>query len=148
MNTYQGAFAQKLRPLHAESWTAWRLGERQSYPIELDAPASLDDALTQAVAHCSDRGETLAILYSHAGLRKNTLWLYAVKRSTKKGTWRAAYDGGRKVFVGKLEPKLICETAMASFAPVEAFDALRDNPTGVDPALIDLPSAPRQGEGE
>lgn len=131
-------FDAAVQSLHAESWQAWKLGERESDAITLDAPATLDEAVRQAIARgCWQPRDTLAVLYNHAGLRKNTLWLFTVKRSTKHGTWRDATDGGRKVFVGRMEPHLICETAVEAFAPVLRFDAFRDDPVGRDLTLVE-----------
>lgn len=135
-------FAAKVAPLNAESWQAWRLGERESLPIPLHAPATLNEAMAQALSATGwNAGDTLAVQYSHAGLRKFTLWQFTIRRSTRNGTWRAATDGGRRVFVGNLEPKLICETALASaFAPVLRFDAFRDDAVGRDLTLVDARS--------
>jgi hypothetical protein len=124
--------------LNAEQWNAWRLGERESDAATLDAPATLDDAVRQALTSlCLHRGDTLAVLYTHAGRNKRTLWLYAIKQSTKRYHWRAATDGGRQVKVYALEPVLICETAMASFEPVLRFDAFRDDAVGRDLTLVE-----------
>jgi hypothetical protein len=121
----------------AETWAAWRLGERESLPIDLGQPETLDDALMAAMGRVTDSGQVIAIQRSHAGRGKHTLWQFRVTRSTKKGTWRAATDGGRPVFVGKLEPKLLCEVALAApFAPVLPFDAFRDDPVGNDPQIV------------
>lgn len=145
MNAITGAFTAKLRPLQAECWQAWSLGERDSLPIALDAPDGLDEAVMQAVAHCQPGG-TLAVQYAHAGRRSHALWLFAVKRSSKVGMWRESTNGGRKVFVGRLEPKLICQSALAApFAPVEAFDAFRDDPVGRDLTLVE---ARKRREGQ
>jgi hypothetical protein len=134
-------FAAAVTTLRAETWTAWRLGERESLPIDLGQPETLDDALLAAMGRVTDSGQIVAIQHSHAGRRQHTLWQFRVTRSTKKGTWRPAYDGGRPVFVGKLEPKLLCEVAMAApFAPVEPFDAFRDDPVGVDRSVVEVRS--------
>lgn len=53
---------------------------------------------------------------------------YTVKKSTKRGVWREAYNGGRKVFVGNLELVRIGEMTMDAFEPRRPFDALRDSP--------------------
>lgn len=133
-----GAFEHKLRPVNAESWQAWTLGERESLPIALDAPEGLDEAVMQAVARCKP-GDVLAVQYSHAGRRSHTLWQFAIRRSSKVGIWRDATDGGRRVFVGRLEPKLVCQTALAApLQPVLRFDALRDDPVGVDRSLVEV----------
>jgi hypothetical protein len=130
-------FDAAVTTLRAETWTAWRLGERESYPLDLGQPETLDDALMAAMGRATDAGQIVAIQRSHAGSRKHTLWQFKTSRSTKKGTWRDAYDGGRRVFVGKLEAKLIVgPVALAApFAPVEPADVLAD-PVGRDLQLI------------
>jgi hypothetical protein len=134
-------FAAAVTTLRAETWSAWRLGERESLPIDLGQPETLDDALLAAMGRVTDSGQIVAIQHSHAGRRQHTLWQFRVTRSTKKGTWRAATDGGRPVFVGKLEAKLLCEVALAApFAPVEPFDAFRDDPVGVDRDVVEVRS--------
>lgn len=142
MNADQATLAQfaaaveSLQPV--ETWQAWKLGERESLPIDLDA-ATLDEAVSQALSATSwHSGDILAVQHSHAGTGKFTLWQFAVKKSTRNGHWREALDGGRPVFVGRMEPKLLCQTALAvSFAPVEPFDAFRDDPVGIDRALVE-----------
>lgn len=62
---------------------------------------------------------------------------YMVKRSTKNGQWRAAYDGGRKVFEGNLELKEVGELIVDDFAPSRLFDAIKDDASGVDCTLIE-----------
>jgi hypothetical protein len=131
-------FAAAVTTLRAETWTAWRLGERESLPIDLGQPETLDDALMAAMGRVTDSGQVIAIQRSHAGRRQHTLWQFRVTRSGRKGTWRPAYDGGRPVFVGKLEPKLLCKTALAApFEPVRPFDAFRDDPVGVDRSVVE-----------
>lgn len=122
----------------AESWQAWKLGERESYPITPICD-TLDQATQQALrALCWQPGDTLAIQHSHAGRNIHTLWLFTVKQSTKVGIWRESTNGGRKVFVGKLLAKPICQTALAEpFAPVRPFDAFRDDPVGRDLTLVE-----------
>lgn len=56
------------------------------------------------------------------------VWFYTVKKSTKRGRWRAAHDGGRKVFEGNLELVKVGEMTFDAFAPRRPFDALRDSP--------------------
>ena len=134
-------FAQKLRPLNAEQWSAWRLGERESDPVPPIGPDTLDDAVRQALHKLAVQpGDILAVQYTHAGLRKHTLWQFAVKRSTKRYRWRPATDGGKPVKVHELEPKLIAQTALAApLAPVERFDAFRDDAVGRDLTLVVAP---------
>jgi hypothetical protein len=134
-------FAAAVTTLRAETWTAWRLGERESLPIDLGQPETLDDALLAAMGRVTDSGQIVAIQHSHAGRRKHTLWQFRVTRSTKRGVWRESTNGGRPVFVGKLEPKLLCEVALAApFAPVLPFDAFRDDPVGVDRSVVEVRS--------
>jgi hypothetical protein len=132
-----GSFA----PEHArecETWSAWRLGERESYPLELGHPETLDEAVMHAMGQVVFPGTILAVQHSHAGTRKHTLWQFQIKQSTKHGTWRDSTNGGRKVFVGRLEPKLISQIALAEpFAPVLPFDAFRDDPVGVDRQMVE-----------
>lgn len=131
-------FAEKLAPLNVESWQAWKLGERESLPIKLDAPAMLDEAVAQALTNaCWHPGDTLAVQYGHAGLRKFTLWQFAVRRSTKRYRWRPATDGGAPVKVCEPEAKLLSQVALAApFAPVLRFDAFRDDAVGRDLSLV------------
>jgi hypothetical protein len=134
-------FAAAVTTLRAETWAAWRLGERESLPIDLGQPETLDDALLAAMGRVTDSGQIVAIQHSHAGRRQHTLWQFRVTRSTKRGVWRDATNGGRPVFVGKLEPKLLCEVALAApFAPVLPFDAFRDDPVGVDRSVVEVRS--------
>jgi hypothetical protein len=132
----RGAYASKLP--NAESWQAWRVGERESDAATLDAPTTLDEAIAQAMATmCWHPGDTLAVLYTHTGLSKRTLWLHTIRSSTKRYSWRQATDGGRPVKVAALEPKLILQTEVAAFAPIERFDAFRHDPAGVDLHLVE-----------
>lgn len=132
-------FAEKVRPLNAEQWSAWRLGERESDPVPLIGADTLDDAVRQALHKLAFHpGDVLAVQHSHAGLRKHTLWQFAVKRSTKRYRWRPALDGGKPVKVAEPETKLIAQTAMAApFTPVERFDAFRDDAVGRDLTLVE-----------
>lgn len=127
-----------VRAIRAEQWSAWKLGERDSRPLALDAPETLDEAVAQAMATCCpQRGDRLAIHLTHAGKRKATLWLYEVKQSATIKAWRPASDGsGRKVAVHAMEAKLWLQTE-ALFSPVEAFDAFRDDASGRDCSLVE-----------
>jgi hypothetical protein len=124
-------------PMPVEQWQAWRMGQQSSYPIYLEGPETAPEAVEQALqAACFHRGETLAVLYTHEGRDERWLWLYSVKVSTTKGTWRPSTNGGRPVFVGKPEAKLVVSAPVQSFAPVEPFDAFRDDPRGIDLSLV------------
>ena len=131
-------FNTAVETLRADHWTAWRMGERESYPIYLEGAETLPEAVAQAMCVGAWKsGDKLAVLYTHAGRNERTLTLYAIKVSTTKGMFRPSTNGGRQVFVGRAEPKLIFETAVQSFAPVEPFDAFRDDPTGRDSQLVE-----------
>jgi hypothetical protein len=124
--------------MRAETWSAWLLGKQSSYPIDLPRVETLDEALSVAVRNTGDTGDMVAIQRSHAGRGKHTLWLFTVKRSTKHGTWRESYNGGRKVFVGNLEAKQAAQIELAApFSPALAFDAFRDDPVGRDAGVIE-----------
>lgn len=122
----------------AESWQAWNLHQDQSDAIPLTPCEAIGDAVTQALERGGwQSGDTLAVQHSHAGTRSHTLWQFRVTRSTRKGFWRAATDGGRPVFVGKMEAKLFAQVSLAAaFEPVLRFDALRDDAVGVDRSLV------------
>jgi hypothetical protein len=122
-----------------EHWKAWKLGERESIALRIGQPVDLEEALAPAVADaCWQPRDILAIQRSHDGRGEYTLWQFTVKRSTKVGTWRESSCGGGRVFVGRMEPKpLGTPVALAApFAPVEPFDAFRDNPVGLDLSLV------------
>jgi hypothetical protein len=125
---------------HAAAWSAWKLNERESDALKLDAPETLDEVVAQAMSGISlQPGDTLAIQCSHAGRGKNTLWLLQVKRSTKVYDYRPSANGGRPVRVGRLYPELVAQTELAApFAPVPRFDAFRDCPVGRDAQLVEV----------
>lgn len=129
-------FNAAVESLPIESWQAWKLGEQVSYPIAIHAE-TLPDVLQQAMAGtCWNPGDRLAVQHSHAGRKEHVLRLYTVRKS-KAGFWRDASNGGRKVFVPLLIPTLDIQIPLtAPFAPVEAFDAFRDNAVGLDLTLV------------
>jgi hypothetical protein len=132
------AAAQRAVAVPAEQWQAWKLGERESMRVPLDAPNTLDEAVAQAlVALCWHPGDMLTVQRIHTGRNKITLWQHAVRRSAKRYSWRPATDGGKPVKVCEPEAKLLLQTELAApFAPVERFDAFRDDPAGRDLTLV------------
>lgn len=134
-------FAASVESLQrADSWQAWKLGERQSHPIALDtAPDTVGEVVWRALSAMAwHSGDTLAIQHSHDGSGKHTLWLFAVKASKSKGSWRDSTNGGRKVLVAGLDAKPLSMTVLAApFAPVLPFDAFRDDPTGFDRQMVE-----------
>lgn len=138
MNEVVRHFAAATEALRAETWAAWRLGPSVSYPIDLGNPESLDEAVMQAMGQMRHPGDMLAVQCSHVGRGRHILWQFKVQQSSKIGIWRDSTNGGRKVFVGRLEAKLLSEVALASpFAPVEPFDAFRDDPRGRDLSVVE-----------
>ena len=126
----------------AETWQAWRLGERESDAFDLDAPETLDEAVRQVLAtHRLQQGDKVAVQWHHAGRGKRTLWLFQIKRSTTHFDYRPSTNGGPPVKVGRVYPVLLLETALAAeFAPVLRFDAFRDNAAGHDLSLVEARS--------
>jgi hypothetical protein len=132
-------FAASVESLHrADSWQAWKLGEQQSHPIALDRPNGLQAAIDQAVVGaCWNRGDTLAVTHQHAGRAETTLWLHTIKQEAKP-VYRRDPVTGAAVRSQRLYPVLVSQVALAApFAPVEAFDAFRDDPVGVDRTVVD-----------
>lgn len=131
-------FAAAVETLPIETWQAWKLGERESYPIDLDHPNGLQAAMDQAlVGGCWNRGDTLALTFSHAGRAEQTLWLYTIKQEAKP-VYRRDPISGDTVRSQRLYPVLIAETKLAApFAPAEPFDAFRDCPVGRDLTLVE-----------
>jgi hypothetical protein len=126
-------------PMPVEHWKAWRMVGGIGYPIGFDtAPETVGEVVGRALAATAfNPGDMLAIQHSHEGRNEYRLGIYAVKRSGKNGTWRASYNGGRRVFDGRLEEKLMFAAELTQpFAPVEPFDAFRDNPVGLDLSLV------------
>ena len=127
-------FAAATASVRAVTFKAW-CGNRPMRGLEgaLEFADALNGCLSaNSVPHKS----VLTILREDAGRREKELRFYQIKQSTKRGTWRDAYDGGRKVFVGNLEPHLLHALAVREFEPVEAFDAFRDDPVGIDRSLV------------
>lgn len=129
--------AQPIRPRpmgRSVTFKAWRNDRPVTEPIDC---ACLEEA-AHMLAASSPKGTVLAILMHDAGRNKRTLALYKVRESTKRYTWRASTNGGRPVKVGALEPVLLHVLDVHAFEPVEAFDALRDCPVGVDRSLVEV----------
>lgn len=132
-------FAQKVAAARAESWSAWNLRERESDAILLTPCDTLDQVVAQALERGGwQSGDILAVQQSHAGRGKHTLWQFKITRSGKVGTWRESTNGGGRVLVGRMEPKLVCQVALAApLQPVLRFDAFRDGVVGRDLALVE-----------
>lgn len=125
----------QLRPV--EHWRAWKLSDPVSYPLPINAD-SLAEAVCQAMTAIAWRsGDRLAVQYTHEGRKVSYLYLYGIKISSKRGRYVNSTNGGRKVWQGSPEPSLLVEIPVAAFAPVEAFDALRDDPVGRDLQLVE-----------
>lgn len=126
-------------PFAAVSFKAWTVGTTGiAYPADLPGDIETpDQAATMAGAIHKD---SVIVLHTNDALRfekRHTVSIYTVKRSTKKGTWRAAYDGGRPVFVGNLEAHLVTRfNVAAGFSPIEPPDCIAD-PVGRDLTLVE-----------
>lgn len=108
----------------------------------IDCPA-LDEAqdAQQAIAAVAPRSHhkaVVSVLFENAVTREMTLSLYRIRKSTVKGRWRDALDGGRPVFEGKLEPDLLATIPMTAFAPKPPFDAFRDDPVGAPRDIVEV----------
>jgi hypothetical protein len=123
---------------YLEHWQAWKLGECESYLLPVDRPNRLEAALDQAlVGACWNRGDTLAVQHSHAGRGNHTLWLYTIKQESKP-QYRRDPITGEAARSQRLYPVLVTQTALtAPFAPVDPFDAFRDDPVGRDLTLVE-----------
>lgn len=131
-------FDAAVQTLRSVTFSAWKLGEQQSYPATLHSPEDFAEAVDQALALMAwNAKDVLAVLRTDAGRGRKTLRLYQVKRSTKRFAYRAAYDGGKPVRVGALEAVPLIETAVREFAPVEPFNAFRDNAVGIDRSVVE-----------
>jgi hypothetical protein len=134
-------FGAAVESLRADRWQAWSLHERESDAILLTPCETVEEAVNQALERgCWQSGDILAVQHSHAGTGRHTLWQFQIKRSSKR-TWRRSYDGGPPVPVYAMEPKLVCQVALAApLQPVPRFDAFRDDPAGRDAQLVEVRS--------
>lgn len=115
-------------------------------PIEdcdgLTQAESFEEAIAAALPH-SVHKSVVSVLREDAGRNEREVRFYRIKQSTKNGYWRAAYDGGRKVFVGNLEPVLIHALPMLAFEPKPPFRVTRETThaeiVGIDPNLVEQP---------
>lgn len=126
-------------PERAVTFTAWRNSTPASNAALL-AATTFDEAIEALTPHALHRSSdvVVTILRTDFGRGNKTLALYGFKKSTKSYTWRAAYDGGRPVKVPKIVPVLLHAMDVHEFAPVEPFDATRDDPVGVDRQLVEV----------
>lgn len=125
----------------ALAFKAWRVGQGgNGIAIPADLPDGIETA-EQAAAHAgANHKDSVIVLASDDARRpeqRHIVHVYLIKKSSTKGFWRDAYDGGRKLFEGKLEPTLISRFAVnPGFDPVRPFDAFHDDPVGRDGTLV------------
>jgi hypothetical protein len=124
----------RIRPLPAVTFRAWR----DDRPVDVPADAQSIDEIAQALAN--RKGAVITIHRIDAGRNTQTVAFYTVRASSKRYSWRPAYDGGRPVKVPALEPHLLHALDVRAFEPVEAFDALRDDAVGRDLQLVEARS--------
>lgn len=134
-------FAGKVEKLRrAVRFEAWRDNRPVEDCPELDNCDTLDEAAA-LLAGCSPKGAVLTVLMADAGRGEKIVAFYKVQVSTKRGRWRAAYDGGRDVWEGSRVAKLIHSLPVHLFKPVEPFRVTRDTTVaqivGVDPTVVE-----------
>lgn len=120
----------------AITFSAWIGSNPVDNCAALNRAADFDEA-EEAISGRLVKGVFISILRHDAGQDTKRARFYLAKENRRKGHYRAAYDGGRKVFVPAVELKLIFEMPMSEFQPKRPFDALLDDPVGVDRALIE-----------
>ena len=129
----RGAFAHRLP--RAVTFRAWRENRPVNCPA-LTAAQSFEEAIA-AVLPGSQHKSVVSVLRIDTGRNEQEVRFYRLKQSTKHGYWRDATDGGRKVFVGNLEPELLHALPVLAFEPARPFDALRDGASGRDLTLVE-----------
>lgn len=103
--------AQRLRPMSAETFRAWR---DNGTALDVAAATTLAEAIDLAKPNCQHK--THFVIEQTKGARR-FLHHYAVTKSTTKGFYRDSYDGGPRVFVGFCEAKFLF--TMQVYAPLE-----------------------------
>lgn len=130
----RGAFTHKLP--RAVTFRAWKLGTTdQAHPVEIEAD-TLDDALAAALADgCLNHKDRLFILHSDEGRGRAWLHCWSIKRKSTPRYVRGPDMTSRPVYdLYAADPFVM---AVDAFAPTRPFDALRDDPCGVDLTLVE-----------
>lgn len=77
-----------------------------------------------------------------SGRNKQVAWFFTAKKSTRKGRWRDALDGGPRVFEGKIELHCVGEMEVNAFEPTPPFRVTRETThaeiVGHDLTLVDV----------
>lgn len=135
--------AQRPAAMPSETYSAWLAS---GIAVDLGAPASLDAAADLTAQRAGAKGAFFILRTTREGRRY--LHSYTVKRSTKRGGYRAAYDNTHaKVFEGNLEAVPAGMIQVYGFTPVEPWQWTAADPIGLQHGICPDLRAPRVIEG-
>lgn len=126
----------RMAPERAVTFRAWRDNREVVNCPGLDDAQTFEEAIN-AVAPGSPHKSAVSVLLDDAARGRRQLNVYQIKKSSKRGHWRAAYDGGRPVFEAEMEGHLVMSIPVDAFEPTRLFDAFRDDPVGCDRTLVE-----------
>lgn len=130
----QGAFADKLP--RAKRFRAWKqAGGRPAILLDIGDAATLDAALLAALAGPVIHKDTVIIHEWNAATRQGTLHTWRIRESAR--VYRRDPVTGLSAPMKPLKPDHLFSLPVDEFAPTRPFDALRDDATGFDRALIE-----------
>ena len=134
-----GLYAHKLQ---VQAFQAWRIPTadkpecEHAYPIDVTGAETIDEALALALPGLQHK-DTLAILQTHAGRHRNTLWLYQIKREATRQFRRDPVTGATN-WSQRLKQALIMRLPVAEFCPVEPWKWAPDaDVIGLDRSLVE-----------
>lgn len=120
---HKPAFAEKLAPLNAETFAAWKFSTsnddgrpKVADPVDVLAATTLQEALDLAAPTCWHK-DTLAILHTHEGRNRKVLHLYAIKQESKPVYLRNPVNGLPEA-IRRRYPVLVVSMEVAAFEPV------------------------------
>jgi len=122
-------------PERCLTFTAWR----NNRPVR-DCPAlatatSLKEAI-DAVLPGTGHKTVVYVLQDDAGAAEKLLAVYTIKQESRPQLRRNLITGLPEE-TRRLYPDLVSVIGVHEFAPVEPFDAFRDDPVGVDRQLVE-----------
>lgn len=83
----------------------------------------------------------VSVLEDDAGRNRKIVRFYRIQKSTTKGWWRDALDGGRKVWEGALVAKPIDAMQVNAYEPTPPFRVTRETThveiVGIDRTLVE-----------
>ena len=118
---------------HAHTFQVWRQGTLGTEAQELGTAYSLDDAERLSMTFLQHK-DTLYILESHTGTGVQLLHTYRVRKGAAKYVRNPVSGLPERTEPMKLDK--LGALPVAAFEPVRPFDALRDDPVGVDRTLV------------